>query len=206
MTDKMTTLIVDFGGVLTTDLWSSIRACARQNGLPEETLVDLLHEDPDIHSLFASLERGEVSQQFFEERLAAAANISPENLLRRMCAELRPNYVMLNALKALRAESVKVGILSNSWGTGYFSPYEGYDLESRADVVVYSDHENLRKPEREIFELTIERLKADADSTVFVDDVAKNLSPASSMGMSVIHHVETTRTVLELGRLFDLDL
>jgi transcriptional regulator with XRE-family HTH domain len=90
-------------GVLTTDLWDSVRGCARREGLPDDALLDLLHHDPRIHGLFVALERGEVSQAAFEAELGAAAGISPERLLARMCADLQPDEAMLTATAALRA-------------------------------------------------------------------------------------------------------
>jgi epoxide hydrolase-like predicted phosphatase len=205
MTSIPTALVLDFGGVLTTDLWASVRACARREGLPDNTLLDLLGDDPDIHRLFVGLERGEVSQPEFEVRLAAAAGIPPHGLLRRMCAELRPDEAMLDAVATLRASGVRIGVLSNSWGTGYFSPYEGYQLEDRADAVVFSDQVRLRKPEPAIFELMLDLLGVAARDSVFVDDVAANLPPAKAMGMSVIHHADTQKTLAELQRIFAKD-
>ena len=125
MTGHRSTLIIDFGGVLTTDLWESVRACARREGLPDDALLNLLRND--LHQLFAALERGEVSQAYFEQQLAAAAGLSPERLLGRMCADIRPDEVMLAAVDTLRRTGVKVGILSHPWGTGpgvdaYFDP------------------------------------------------------------------------------------
>lgn len=189
MTLTPTALILDFGGVLTTDLWESVRGCARREGLPDETLVDLLHNDLEIRQMFSGLERGDVRQPEFDHRLAAAAGIKPDRLLARMCADLQPNHRMLTTVAELRSQGVKIGILSNSWGSGYFSPYEGYDLERLADAVVISDQVRLRKPEPAIFQLVLDRLGVAADRSVFVDDVAANLTPAAAMGMtlSLIH-------------------
>lgn len=195
-------LVVDFGGVLTTDLWASIRGCARREGLAENSLLDLLRDDAEIHRLYVGMERGEVSQTDFEARLAEAAGISADGLLARMCADLRPDEAMLDALTTLRTRGVRIGVLSNSWGTGYFSPYEGYQLDHRADAVVFSDQVRLRKPEPEIFELILGLLDVDAPATVFIDDIAANLPPAQAMGMSVIHHTDTPTTLNELDTMF----
>lgn len=203
MTHSSSALIIDFGGVLTTDLWASIRACARREGLPADALLELMRSDPYVHRRFVGLEQGEVSQEEFEADLAAAAGISPDGLLKRMCAELRPNDTMLAAVETLRASDVRVAVLSNSWGTGYFSPYEGYQLEERAaDVVVLSDQVRLRKPDPAIYALVLRRLGADAPDTVFVDDIASYLAPAEAMGMRAIHHVETDKTLAALAQAF----
>jgi putative hydrolase of the HAD superfamily len=200
---------MDFGGVLTTDLWASVRACSRREGLPADTLVNLLHND--LHELFADLERGAISQTEFEKQLAAAAGLAPEGLLGRMCADLRPDEAMLAAVDKLRGSGIKVGILSNSWGTGpwgegYFDPYAGYDLPNRADAIVLSDIVGLRKPEPAIFDLMLRQVGVTARDAVFVDDVAANLPPAEAIGMRTIHHVETAVTIAELETLFAISL
>jgi putative hydrolase of the HAD superfamily len=199
-----TALILDFGGVLTSDLWESVRGCARREGLPETAILDVLHLDPAGRRLFAELERGEVSQADFEQHLAAAAGIAPEGLLARMCADLRPDDRMLYAVGQLRRLGVATAVLSNSWGSGYFSPYVGYDLENRVDVIVLSDQVGLRKPEPEIFALTADKLGVPASACVFVDDVAANLPGAQALGIRTIHHVETGETVGRLAELFDV--
>jgi putative hydrolase of the HAD superfamily len=204
-------LILDFGGVLTTDLWESVRGCARREGLPDDALLDLLRHDPHIHRLFVALERGEVSQAVFEAELGAAAGISPQRLLGRMCADLQPDEAMLAATAALRAQGVRVGVLSNSWGAGpwgggYFDPYDGYQLDQRADAVVISDRVGVRKPQPEIFRLILDKLDVPAAAAVFVDDVVANLPAAQELGMQVIHHVSTPVTLAELERVFALPL
>jgi len=206
MTPTPTALILDFGGVLTSDLWNSVRACSRREGLPPDRLLDLIHKDPQIHPLFVGLERGEVGQHEFETHLGAAAGIRPERLLERMCADLRPDNAMLAAVATLRTQGIRIGVLSNSWGSGYFSPYRGYRLEDQTDVVILSDQVRLRKPEPAIFELMLARLETTAAMSVFVDDVAVNLPPAEAMGMGVVHHVDTRQTLIELGRAFATEL
>jgi HAD superfamily hydrolase (TIGR01509 family) len=198
-----TTLILDFGGVLTTDVWESIRSCARREGLPSEAFLGLLRDDAEIHHLYVGMEAGEVGQAEFEFRLAAAAGVPADGLLGRMGADLRPNRPMLSAVAALRASGVRIGILSNSWGTGYFNPYYGYQLEKRADAVILSDQVRLRKPDPAIFTLMLDLLGADAKCSVFVDDVAANLPPATAFGMATIHHVDTRHTLAALESVFE---
>jgi HAD superfamily hydrolase (TIGR01509 family) len=143
-----------------------------------------------------------VAQPDFERQLAAAVGLDSERLLGRMCADLHPDEPMLAAVAALRGQGVRIGVLSNSWGTGYFNPYEGYDLDDRADAVVISDQVRMRKPEPGIFALMLDKLGLPASATVFVDDIAANLVPARDLGMAVIHHTRTPTTLAELARLF----
>lgn len=201
-----TALILDFGGVLTTDLWASVAACSRSHGLPDDAIFDVLHHDPHVTPLFASLERGDVDQSEVEPALAQALGVPPAGLLAAMCAELRPETSMLAAAAELRAGGVRIGILSNSWGAGYFSPYEGYNLDDRADAVVISHLARLRKPEPEIFTLAASQLDIPADECVYVDDTARYLDPAQRLGMAGLHHVTASKTIAQVSHLFGIDL
>jgi epoxide hydrolase-like predicted phosphatase len=201
-----TTLILDFGGVLTTDQWDAVRACAVRAGLAEDRLVDLLRRDVVIAPLFARLERGDIDQVDFEPVIAVQAGLVADGLLARMCSDLAPDADMLAAVARLRAADVRIGILSNSCGAGYFDPYDGYQLDERADVVVVSHLVGLRKPEPAIYSLAIDKLGVPADECVYVDDVAAYVTPARTLGMTGIHHTSTTDTIAELARLFSVDL
>ena len=46
--------------------------------------------------------------------------------------------------------------------------------------------EGIKKPEKAIFDLTLERLGVTAEETVFLDDLGGNLKTARLMGMSTI--------------------
>jgi putative hydrolase of the HAD superfamily len=83
--------------------------------------------------------------------------------------------------------------------------YDGYDLEAKCDVLVYSEQVRLRKPDPAIFRLTADRLGVMPDACVFVDDVAHNLEPARQMGIAVVHHVESGATVQALQEMFRFD-
>ncbi len=130
MTHPPTALILDFGGVMTTDLWESVRACSRREGLPANRLLDLLRNDDDVHRLYVGMERGDVSQADFEAGLAAAAGVPAEGLLGKMCADLRPDEAILSTVETLRSAGIRIGVLSNSWGTVTSTPTKDMILSS----------------------------------------------------------------------------
>ncbi len=197
-----TALILDFGGVLTSDFWEALRSFARREGLPNDTLVDLVTKDPAGSGLLRGLERGDIDQAQFEQEIAAHLGVPSAGLLERMAADLRPGDQMLDVIAELRARGVKVAVLSNSWGSDYFDPYAPWKLEDRVDAVIRSDRVHLRKPEPAIFDLAVDELNAPASECVFVDDIAAYLEPAQALGMTVIHHVHPDATIAELRRLF----
>nr|WP_240948366.1 HAD-IA family hydrolase [Planosporangium mesophilum] len=109
---------------------------------------------------------------------------------------------MWKAISVLRQRGVRLAVVSNSWGAGYFSPYAGWGLENLVDAIVISHEVGMRKPEPGIFALALDLLGVRAAGAVFVDDIASNLEPARAMGMRVVHHTDSGCTVAELQRQF----
>ena len=58
-----------------------------------------------------------------------------------------------------------------------------------------------RKPEPEIYAITLERLGLPAEACVFVDDLEPNVDAAKTAGMRGIVHRDTAQTIAELESL-----
>jgi putative hydrolase of the HAD superfamily len=71
---------------------------------------------------------------------------------------------------------------------------------------VISAEERMRKPSRRMYELGAERAGVAAEQCVYVDDLPFNLTPASELGMAVIHHTSSETTIPELERLLGVAL
>ena len=107
-------LIVDFGGVLTTDVFRSFGAWCRQAGLPEDTVRDAFRADPRARELLAGLETGALTETDFETRFAALLDVPAEGLVQGLFGAMGPEPVMLDAVRAARAAGKKTALLSNS--------------------------------------------------------------------------------------------
>ena len=58
-------LLVDFGGVLTSNVFDSFRAFCEAEGIDPETVKKLFRENPDALGLVRSLEVGDISEEDF---------------------------------------------------------------------------------------------------------------------------------------------
>lgn len=196
-------LLVDFGGVLSSDMFAALHGFCRREGLPDDALEPLISSAGGT-ALVHDVERGAVSQPEFEARAGALLGVDPAGLVGRIAADLRPEPAVLRAVARIRARGVRVGVLSNSWGSTPFDPYVAWDLRGRFDTVVVSDQVGLRKPEPAIFELAVERLGVPAGRCVFADDIAAYLEPARRLGMTTVHATGPATTVAALELLFGL--
>ena len=136
-----------------------------------------------------------------------------------------PDPFMFPALRYLRMQtSFLLGALSNNITFPPDHPFSrpasdpASDIRAQFDVFVASADVGMRKPAREIYELTVQRLdefdKRRGGSGIgprdvlFLDDIGQNVKMARSLGMRTIKVVlgETEEAVRSLGREIGIDL
>jgi len=192
-------VLLDWGGVMTGDLFSSFAAFCTQEGLDSGALADLFRRDRDARALLVDFECGRVQEADFEPRLAAFLGVAEhERLIDRLMAEAQLDAEMVDGVRALHEGGVRTALVSNSWGT---RRYPRELLAELFDGVVISGEEGLRKPDPRMYELGAQRIGAAPERCVFVDDLAFNLDPARELGMAVIRHTSARETLDELDRL-----
>lgn len=199
-------LILDFGGVLTTSVAACAAAFDRRAGLPEGTFLSVIAKDPRGAALYADLERGAITQVRWNEGTAALLGIDGTDLLGRVLEDLHPEPSVIAAARAARAAGVRVGIFSNSLGSGPYDIYEGYDLATNYDVVLLSEDYGLRKPDPQLYTVMLDLMKLPGEACVFVDDTARNLPPADDLGITTILARDPADTIAQLEATLGLRL
>jgi epoxide hydrolase-like predicted phosphatase len=193
--DRRTGLLMDWGGVLTTDLFEAFATFCDAEGLAPDAIRDLFARDPAGRELLADFECGRLLDEDFEQRLGALLGVGHAGLIARLFGAAGANHELLDAVAGYRKAGVRTGLLSNSWGP---TSYPADQLPRLFDVLVISGEQGIRKPEPAIYALAIERMGRPADQLVFVDDLRGNLKPARALGVHTIHHVDTATTLAEL--------
>ncbi|MFD5483962.1 HAD-IA family hydrolase [Streptomyces virginiae] len=206
MSNRPKGLILDFGGVLTTPLLPAVLAFERREGLPQGACLAALYKDDEGVRITSDLERGAVSQTEWNEFAGKMLGVSPENLMGRIFGDLRPEPLLIDAAAAARRAGIKVSILSNSVGLAPWDLYDGYELDRLYDVVVISEHHLLRKPDPELFEITLKLMDLPADECVFVDDTVAYTEAAENLGITGVHNEDPKQTVAALSELFGVNL
>lgn len=193
---RRTGLLMDWGGVLTTDVFASFAVFCEAEGLRPDRVRELFMKDPLARELLADFECGRLADEEFEARFGAVLQLEqPAGLIARLFGSLDTNEELLDTVAAYRAAGVRTGLLSNSWGA---STYPADRLAQLFDVLVISGEHGVRKPEAGIYALAVERMGLPADQLVFVDDLRGNLKPARALGIHTIHHVENASTIAAL--------
>ena len=204
MTRVVRGLIVDYGGVMTTDVFASFRAFCAAEGLAPDTVRDRFFGDPGARALLERLETGKAAEPEFEAAFSQLIGVDPDGLIDRMFGHMAPDRTMVEGVLAARRAGVRTAMLSNSWGE------DRYDLPELArlfDTWVISGLEGVRKPDPAIYALVLDRIGLPAADCVFVDDLPGNLKPARALGMgTVAHRGDAEATLDEVGRLLGVSL
>ncbi len=208
-------LVIDWGGVLTTDVHEALVAWAEVEGVPSEALRTSFRQwlgpseaEREIANPVHLLERGQIETAEFEAFLADALEresgrrLDPDGLLSRMFSFFTRAPAMNALVLRARSSGISTALLSNSWGDHY--PSEVWD--GMFDAVVISGQVGMRKPEPAIYRHACAELGLAPRECVFVDDLPHNVAAAVEVGMVGVHHTSYVVTARELSVLFGRDL
>jgi epoxide hydrolase-like predicted phosphatase len=197
-------LLLDFGGVLTTNVFDSFRQFCVDEGLDPDTIKRLFKEDPRALELVRGLETAALTEDEFGERFGELLEIERRaGLVERMFGQIRPDDEMLAAVRRARAAGIRTGLISNSMGAG---TYDRSVFPELFDGVVISGDVGIHKPQPEIFHLGAERIALPPQECVFVDDLRENCDGAEAVGMTAVLHRGAESTLPEVERLLGVAL
>ena len=197
-------LLVDFGGVLTTNVFASFRSFCEAEGLEPDTVKEVFRGGGEGLGLLRQLERGELTVEEFEPKFGAVLGISgTEGMVERLFAGVGPDDRMVDAVRRSRAAGIPTGLISNSWGR---TTYDEQLIDELFDAAVISGDVGLHKPEPEIFHLGAEKIGVPPEECVFVDDLRENCAGAEAVGMTAILHRGADSTLPELERLLGVSV
>ena len=205
--DQITTVISDFGGVLTTPLVQSFAAVQDETGIPFEDLGKAMAEIERVdgeHPLY-ELEKGQLTEEDFLAKLAntlePALGHRPElHRFREIYFDaLHPNQPMIDLMREARQGGHRMALLTTPvrvWvPLGRSLPRVAFIF----DLVVDSGFVGCRKPDREIYDLTLERLGGtDPRECLFIDDTDVNCRAAQELGMSAVHYRHNDQAIGEI--------
>lgn len=199
-------VISDFGGVLTTPVAGSFEAFAEHSGIElaavGQALAAIKQRD-GTHPLY-ELECGRMSEESFlrtlEEELCqeVGREVKLAGFTELMWEGLAPNPPMIDLMAQLRAEGYRMALLTNNvreWEARWrgMAP-----IDDIFELVVDSAFVGMRKPDPEIYELTVKRLGVAAGECLFIDDFERNCDAARSAGMRAVVYRDPKQAVSEI--------
>lgn len=149
-----------------------------------------------LRKLGQRVDAGEVSDDAFVDAIAAATGETPEKV-RYQFDHTQPNRELLDFIRTELEGKYKIALMSNSSSDvrhGIFSA----DDQALFDVVVMSVFEGLTKPDPAMFRLAAERLGVTPSECLMIDDQARHLEAATSLGMQTVLYTSAADAIAQI--------
>lgn len=203
----MKAIISDFGGVLTTPLQAAFEALQQATGITAvefgEAMKALAEADSGEHPLF-ELERGRISEAEFNRRVSAELSrirgeqINFGDFGELLFQGLSPNQEMIDLMFELRDAGHRMALLTNNvreWSPRWRTMAP---IDEIFELVVDSAFVDCRKPEPEIYKITLNRLGLQASQCIFIDDMEINCEGAAAVGLHPVHFRDNRQAIAEI--------
>ncbi|MEO0440448.1 MAG: HAD-IA family hydrolase [Pseudomonadota bacterium] len=208
-----TTVIWDFGGVITSSPFDAFNRLEAEQGQPKDSVRRINSANPHDNA-WAKFERSEIDaagfdQLFAEEARAIGVDLRGKDVLACLAGDIRPD--MVATLDRLKAENFTIGCITNNVPAGKGSSMAMDDAKAEAvaaimqrfDHVIESSKIGIRKPDPRIYELMCEALNVKPAQCIYLDDLGINCKPAATLGMAAIKVTAGEQALAELGALLD---
>jgi putative hydrolase of the HAD superfamily len=206
-------VISDFGGVLTSPLLEPFLAVESSYGVPPGSLgmamMKIASRD-GVNPLF-QLELGRITEASFLASLgeeltdSLGREVKLERFGEQFVSKLRPNEPMIEFMRQLRDRGYRMAICTNNireWEPLWRAKLP---VDEIFDVVVDSAFVGSRKPEREIYEVTLDRLGVAPESALLIDDVDLNCDAARALGMGAVCFRTTEQAIADTEEVLSGD-
>jgi putative hydrolase of the HAD superfamily len=202
----MKAVISDFGGVLTSPLLDAFTEFQDSSGISVQHLgsaMAAIMARDGVNPLF-ELETGRLTEAAFLKALGAELSTQLDRRVElhgfgeQYMKYLTPNERLIEFLRGLRDRGYRLAICTNNvreWEPLWRAKLP---VDEIFDVVVDSAFVGHRKPEPEIYQVTLERLGVRAEQTVMVDDIELNCDAARRLGIHAVWFRETEQAIAEI--------
>lgn len=204
---RIEAIVSDFGGVLTTPLMGSFLALQDEHGVSVEDFGKAMKaaaEAGDGEIPLFKLERGDITEPEFLEVLrdGLEPRLGHRPHLHRFreifFAALDPNEPMIELMRELKISGKRMALLTNNvqeweplWRTML-------PVDEIFEMVIDSGFVGYRKPERQIYEITLERLGLPAEACLFVDDMELNCDAARELGFTAVQYRDADQAIADV--------
>ena len=175
-----TGLLIDWGGVLTTNLFASFHAYCVRDGDRSAAAGGALPRGSRVPRAVDRAGEGRDRRAGVRAALRRAARRRARRADRRAVRRAwRRTLPMIEAVRRAHAAGIRTALVSNSWGVHRY-PHELFD--ELFDGVVISGEEGIRKPSRRMYELGAERAGRAARASACTSTICPSTSrlPRSS--------------------------
>ena len=210
-----TTVIFDFGGVITSSPFEAFNRLEAERGLPKDFVRSVNSHNPDGNA-WALFERAEINAAEFDALFAQEARtlgheLDGASVIACLSGDIRP--AMVATLDRLKSDGFVIGCITNNVPAGKGAGMAGSEekaaviaaIMARFDHVIESSKIGIRKPDPRIYQMACEALDATPAQCVYLDDLGINCKPAAALGMHAIKVTSGEQALADLGRVLGME-
>ncbi|GAO77103.1 MULTISPECIES: HAD-IA family hydrolase [unclassified Sphingopyxis] len=215
-----TTVIFDFGGVITASPFEAFNRLEGERGLPRDFVRRVNAINPDANA-WAKFERAEIDAATFDtlfadEARALGHELEGEAVLAVIAGAVRP--AMVAALDTLKDRGFTIACITNNVPGGKMgiggagmtrseeAAIEVADIMARFAHVIESSKAGVRKPDPRIYLMMCEKLGVEPAECIYLDDLGINCKPASQLGMHAIKVTSGEQALADLSAVLGVKL
>jgi putative hydrolase of the HAD superfamily len=197
-------VIFDMGGVVC----SSVGSEQVYDFLAEKLKVakkEIMSQLNDLEREYQQnkITRGELISTFLS-RLKKVGHFSPKGFYMEGYEENSPiNKEVMELAKDLR-KKYKVGMLTNTINEHYEVHRKRGDYQIFEEYLVASNKVRMRKPHKEIYLYTLDKMGVKPEEALFIDDKERNLETARKLGMKVILAKNPKQIVADVEKILKI--
>ncbi|OHC99102.1 MAG: HAD family hydrolase [Sphingopyxis sp. RIFCSPHIGHO2_01_FULL_65_24] len=217
---SITTVIFDFGGVITASPFEAFNRLEAERGLPHDFVRRVNATNPDDNA-WAKFERAEIDAATFDtlfadEARALGHELEGSAVLAVIAGAVRPD--MVTALDTLKAKGFRIGCITNNVPGGKMgikgagmtrseqAAQEVARIMARFEHVIESSKAGVRKPDPAIYLMMCETLGVAPAECVYLDDLGINCKPAAGLGMHAIKVTSGEQALADLSAVLGIAL
>ena len=195
----ITCVFVDIGGVLLTNGWDHH---ARRRAV-EKFKLDWAEMEERHRLVFEIHEEGKLT---FEEYLSLVVFYEKRTFTRAqfrrfMCEQSKPFPDMLATMVQLKAQGLKIAVVSNESLELNAYRIRTFDLAKFVDSFISSCFVHLRKPDSNIFRLALDIAQTPAHQVLYIENTPMFVQIAEGLGIKSILHTDCESTRAQLVSL-----
>lgn len=196
------TILFDFGGVvlkLPNIKWA--RRWLKLFGLREHPEIIEMLSNPNESQLVKDICLGKISEDEIWEIVSEKWSVKPDAVQRIRRRVFSKNKLNKNVIKFMAEvqDDYQTAILSNAGDRTRQEIEDSYNLDRYLDEIIISAEEGVIKPDRRIYQIAMDRLKATPETTLFLDDTLENVLAAREFGMHAVQFINNHQA-LEIMR------
>lgn len=192
-TTKITSLLLDIGGVLLTNGWgrSSRRTAAQKFNL------DLEDMDERHHLTFDTYEEGKLTLDQYLDRVVfnQERSFSRDDFKAFMFDQSQPFQDMIDLVRDIKLRyGLKIVAVNNEGKELSLYRIGRFQLDSFIDYFVSSCYVHFRKPDADIYHMALNMAHTGVEHALYIDDRLLFVEVARGLGINGIHHTDRNST------------